>query len=122
MAETIYIVDPVLHERHRIADALAGEPVLVRGYDDAEQFLHDVVAAASGCILVPVDLPGMGLRALMEEIKSRSLALAVVVLGRDFEFAAAVELVRLGAFDFLEPPFSDRSLRAVVRRAIGVGT
>ena len=122
MAETIYIVDPVLPERRRITEALAGEPVLVRDYDNAEQFLHEVGAAASGCIIAPVDLPGMGLRALMGEIKSRSLALAVVVLGRDFEFAAAVELVRFGAFDFLEHPFSDRTLRSVVRRAIGAST
>jgi FixJ family two-component response regulator len=55
----------------------------------------------------------------MHEIKRQNLALAIVVLGRDLEFAAAVELVRRGAFDFLEHPFSDRTLRSVVRRAIG---
>jgi FixJ family two-component response regulator len=63
----------------------------------------------------------MGLRALMDEIKRRHLPLAVVVLGRDSEFAIAVELVRYGAFDFLEHPFSDRRLRMVVRLAIGAG-
>jgi FixJ family two-component response regulator len=44
-----------------------------------------------------------------------------VVIGRDAEFAIAVELVRSGAFDFLEHPFSDRRLRSVIRRAIGAG-
>jgi FixJ family two-component response regulator len=121
MAETIYIVDPLLDERRRIVDALAGEPVVVKSYDDAAQFLDQVAATASGCVLVPLDLPGMGLRALMDEIKRRHLPLAVVVLGRDSEFAIAVELVRYGAFDFLEHPFSDRRLRMVVRLAIGAG-
>jgi two-component system, LuxR family, response regulator FixJ len=121
MAETIYIVDPVLDERHRIADALANEPVVVKDYDDAEQFLHEVGAAASGCVLVPIDLPGAGLKALMDEIKHQNLALAVIIIGRDLELASAVELVRSGAFEFLEPPFSDYTLRSVVRRAIGVG-
>ena len=69
----------------------------------------------------PLDLPGMGLRALMDEIKRRHLPLAVVVPGRDSEFAIAVELVRYGAFDFLEHPFSDHRLRMVVRLAIGAG-
>jgi FixJ family two-component response regulator len=119
MAETIYIVDPLPNERLRIVDALADEAVVVKSYDDAVQFLDEVAATASGCVLAPLDLPGMGLRALMEEINRRQLPLAVVVIGRDSEFAIAIELVRSGAFDFLEHPFSDRRLRAVIRRAIG---
>jgi FixJ family two-component response regulator len=121
MAEIIYIVDPLPDERRRIVNALAGEPVVVMSYDDAAQFLDQVATTASGCVLVPLDLPGMGLRALMDEIKRRRLPLAVVVLGRDSEFAIAVELVRYGAFDFLEPPFQivacDRSCAARSARA-----
>src|SRR5258705_8741066 len=119
MVETVYIVDPLPNERRRIVDALAGEPVEVKTYDGAEKFLDQVAAGASGCVLVPIDLPGIGLRALIEEINRRHLPLAVVVIGRDSEFAIAIELVRSGAFDFLEHPFSDRRLRSVVRRAIG---
>jgi FixJ family two-component response regulator len=119
MAETIYIIDPLPDERRRTADALAGEPVVVKSYNDATQFLDEVAATASGCVLAPLDLPGIGLRALMDEINRRQLPLAVVVIGRDSEFGIAIELVRSGAFDFLEHPFSDRRLRSVVRRAIG---
>jgi FixJ family two-component response regulator len=121
-AETIYIIDPLLEERRRIVDALAEEPVIVASYDDAVQFLDQITPTASGCVLVPIDLPGMGLRALMDEIRRRHLPLAVVVLGRDAEFVVAVELVRYGAFDFLEHHFSERRLRSVVRRAIGAST
>ena len=119
MAETIFIVDPLPDERRRIFDALAGEPVVVECYDDATQFLDRITAAKSGCVLAPLDLAGIGLRALMEEIRQRRLPLAVVVIGRDSEFAVAVELARSGAFDFLEHSFSDRRLRSVIRRAIG---
>lgn len=120
-SETVFIVDPLPDECRRIADALAGESIVVMSYDGAEQFLDQVAATASGCVLVPLDLPGMGLRALIQEINRRHLPLAVVVIGRDSEFAAAVELVRSGAFDFLEHPFSDRRLRSVIRHAIGAG-
>jgi FixJ family two-component response regulator len=119
MAETIYIVDPLPNERRRIVDALADEPFVVRSYCDAVQFLDEVASTASGCVLAPLDLPGIGLRALMEEINQRHLPLAVVVIGRNSEFAVAIELVRSGAFDFLEQPFSDWRLRSVIRRAIG---
>ena len=119
--ETVYIVDPLVDKSRRIAAALAGEPVVVKSYNCSTQFLDQVATTASGCVLVPVDLPGMGLRALIEEINRRHLALAVVVIGRDAEFTTAVELVRFGAFDFLEHPFSDSRLRSFIRRAIGAG-
>jgi FixJ family two-component response regulator len=119
MAETLFIVNPSPEERRRILTALSAETLAVEIYDGAAQFLGHVTAAASGCVVAPVDLPGIGLRALIDEINRRSLALAVVVIGRDSELAGAVELVRAGAFDFLEHPFSDRQLRSVVRRAVG---
>jgi FixJ family two-component response regulator len=119
MAETLFIVNPSPEERRRILTALSAETLAVESYDGAAQFLGRVTPAASGCVVAPIDLPGIGLRALIDEINRRSLALAVIVLGRDSELAGAVELVRAGAFDFLEHPFSDRQLRSVVRRAIG---
>jgi len=85
-------------------------------------FLDYVGATASGCVLAPIDLPGIGLRALLAEINRRHLPLALVVIGRDSELASAVELTRAGAFDFLEHPFSDHRLRSVVRQAIGAET
>ena len=119
MTESLFIVNATPDERDRIVGALTGEAVAVEIYDDAAQLLDRVDATASGCVLAPIDLPGIGLRALLDEIKRRSLPLAVVVIGRDSELASAVQLVRCGAFDFLEHPFSDRRLRSVVRRAIG---
>ena len=84
MAETLFIVNPSPGERDRILAALAGEAVAVEVYDSAAQFLEQVTAMASGCVLAPIDLPGIGLRALIDEITRRALPLAVVVIGRDF--------------------------------------
>ena len=119
MGETVHIIHQLLDERVWLIDALKGEPVGVKSYDNGEQFLDEVMSNASGCVLVSHDLPGMGLRRLMTEINRRDLALAVVVLGHVSEFAGAVELVRAGAFDILEIPISGGRVRSVVRRAIG---
>jgi FixJ family two-component response regulator len=119
MAETLFIVDPSSHARKRIAGALAADAVAIEIYESTAQFFEQVGETASGCVVAPIDLPGLGLRAMIDEIARRRLALAVVVIGRDSELNSAVELVRAGAFDFLEHPFSDHRLRSVVRRAIG---
>jgi FixJ family two-component response regulator len=69
--------------------------------------------------LVPSDLSGMGVRALISEIHRRNLPLAIVIIGRKSDLAIAVELVRAGATDYLEQPFAHHELRLVVRRGIG---
>jgi two-component system, LuxR family, response regulator FixJ len=119
MGDTVYIIDATPLEYRRISDALRSEPVKIETYDSAERFLDQVAVMPSGYILVPCNLSGMGVRALIIEILSRDLPLAIVVIGRKPDLATAVELARAGATDFLEEPFSDRQLRSVVRRAFG---
>jgi FixJ family two-component response regulator len=119
MHETVYIVDPQAGERARLATALAGEPLCVRTYASAEQFLEQVGETCSGCVLATADLPGPGVRALIDVIRDRGLSLAVIVVGDVADFAAAVDMVRAGAIDFLERPVSDRRVRSAVREAVG---
>ena len=83
MGHTVYIIDLTSSERSRISDALRSEPVTIETYDSAEQFLNQVAATPSGCILVPCDLSGMGVRALIDEILGRDLPLPIVVIGRE---------------------------------------
>ena len=119
MGHTVYIIGLTPSEHSRISDALRSEPVTIETYDSAEQFLNQIPLTPSGCILVPCDLSGIGVRALIVEILGRDLPLPIVVLGREPNLATAVELVRAGATDFLEEPFSDRQLRLAVQRALG---
>ena len=60
----------------------------------------------------------MGTRALIEFIRARRLSLRVVVLGHNDDLATAVEFVRAGADQYLEPPALPRRLRAAVRSAL----
>ena len=119
MRETVHIIDPALEECARLAAALAEDAICVRTWDSSEQFFEGCGTTASGCVLAPADLPGAGVRGLIDEISKRGLALAVLVIGRTHDLDTAVALVRAGAADFLEPPLSDCRLRSAVRRAIG---
>ena len=119
MLDDVYLIDPTAAERNQITEALAGESVTVTTYDSAEAFLAQATEVMSGCVLVPSDLRGMGVRALIRETFSRHLSLAIVIIGRQANLASAVELARAGATDFLEQPFSNGQLRSAVRRALG---
>lgn len=118
MRDTIFIIDQLDEERRKVAGVLASAVADIRAFASAEDFLRDVDADAAGCIVAPCDLGGMGLQALIEAICARRQTLPVVVMGRDDDVAKAVKLVRAGAAEFLEPPISDRRLRAAVDRTI----
>ena len=70
MAETVYIIDPNADRRARFAAALAGEPLCVRSYDSACQFLDQSCATASGCVIASAELPAAGTRTLIERFDS----------------------------------------------------
>jgi len=57
------------------------------------------------------------LHRLIEEIR-RQLCLTVVVLGREDDLLAAVDVVRAGAAEYVEHPLNTRRLRTAVNRAI----
>ena len=118
VASTIYIIHPSSEKRRDLAAMVANGADDVRTLESAEEFLQTVASNACGCVVASSDLDGMGMRALLAAIRERHLRLPVIVLGHGADLAMAVDLVRAGAAEFLEPPVSDRRLRSVVRQAI----
>jgi FixJ family two-component response regulator len=118
VSSTIFVVDPSDGVRQCLADAAADKDAEVEAFSSAEDFLLNVAANARGCVIAPSDLAGMGIRELIAAVRARHLLLPVIVLGHNDNLPIAVELMRAGATDYLEPPISNRRLRAVVRRAI----
>ena len=116
--DSIFIIDQPDDERRRIADVVGSETAQVRTFESAETFLQKVASDAEGCIIAPEDLAGMGIRALINAIRARAVPLPVIVIGRGSDLTTAIELVRAGAVEYLEPPVSDRRLRSVVRKTL----
>jgi len=118
LPDTVYIVVPAPEESGRIREALSAEGYDLRTFSGAEELVAALGARACGCVVAPVDLPGMGVRRLIEELRRHQFCLAVVVLGREDDLRVAVDLVRAGAAEFVEHPPSPRRLRTAVRRAL----
>lgn len=120
MVATIFIIHPSGDESRTLAGTFASESDDVCTFVSAEEFLQGVASNARGCVVVPSDLHGLGIRDLLSAMRARGLQLPVVVLGRDSDVATAVDLVRAGATEYLGPPVSRRRLRSVVRAALAL--
>jgi two-component system response regulator DctR len=127
---TVFIVDDDAGVRDALAWLLRTRGLLSAAYASAEEFdamLQDGFHPAQPCcLLLDVRMPGMSGLALFEHIAARGLAQAmpVIFLTGHADVPTAVDMVKRGAFDFCEKPFSDNALvdriEEALRRSAGV--
>jgi two-component system, LuxR family, response regulator DctR len=120
----VYIVDDdasvrdalawLLRSRHLLSESFAGgeafEAMLARGFNPAQPC----------CLLLDVRMPGVSGLALFEKVALRGLAdvMPVIFLTGHADVPTAVDMVKRGAFDFCEKPFSDNALVDRIEQAL----
>jgi CheY-like chemotaxis protein len=119
VGNTVFIIEPSDENRRHLAATMAAVGANVRAFAVADDFLREVSPGDSGCVVVPSHMVGMGICELLGTLRAREIPLPVVVLGSNADLDSAVQAMRAGASDYLEPPVSDRRLRETVRVFIG---
>ncbi len=113
---TVFIVDDDAGVRDALAWLLRSRRLLSSTFGSAEEFdamlQRGFAPAHPCCLLLDVRMPGMSGLALFEKIAERGLAqaLPVIFLTGHADVPTAVDMVKRGAFDFCEKPFSDNAL------------
>src|SRR3954469_5968402 len=120
----VFIVDDDAGVRDALAWLLRSRRLLSSTYASAEEF--DAVLQAGFrpaqpcCLLLDVRMPGMSGLALFEKLAERRLvqAMPVIFLTGHADVPTAVDMVKRGAFDFCEKPFSDNVLVDRIEQAL----
>jgi two-component system response regulator DctR len=121
---SVFIVDDDAVVRDALAWLLRSRRLLSSTYGSAEEFdallqggFHPVQAC---CLLLDVRMPGMSGLALFERIVERGLQnlMPVIFLTGHADVPTAVDMVKRGAFDFCEKPFSDNALVDRIEEAL----
>jgi FixJ family two-component response regulator len=115
--QTIYLVEPDNLTRERIASIFTSSLSLVKMYTCAEDFLKQSEIVA-GCLVLGVEMPGMGAVELMQELKLLGIKIPTIVLGDRDDLLKAVEVMRAGALDFIGKPFTDQRLRISIEKML----
>jgi len=121
---TVFIVDDDVSVREALAWLLRSRHLLSESYAGAEEF----EAMLGGgfrvqqpcCLLLDVRMPGVSGLALFDKLAQRGLALSmpVIFLTGHADVPTAVDMVKRGAFDFCEKPFSDNALVDRIEQAL----
>jgi two-component system, LuxR family, response regulator DctR len=121
---TVFIVDDDAGVREALAWLLRSRRLLSSTFASAEEF--DAVLQGGWqpthpcCLLLDVRMPGMSGLALFEKLVERELValMPVIFLTGHADVPTAVDMVKRGAFDFCEKPFSDNALVDRIEQAI----
>jgi two-component system, LuxR family, response regulator DctR len=121
---TVFIVDDDASVREALAWLLRSRHLLSESYAGGEEFeamlSAGFVAKQPCCLLLDVRMPGMSGLVLFDKLAERGLAEAmpVIFLTGHADVPTAVDMVKRGAFDFCEKPFSDNALVDRVEQAL----
>ena len=121
---SVYIVDDDASVREALAWLLRSRRLGSQAFESAEAFLELIegarLPARPACLLLDVRMPGMSGLALFERLVERGMqeAIPVIFLTGHADVPTAVSMVKRGAFDFCEKPFSDNALVDRVEQAL----
>jgi FixJ family two-component response regulator len=113
----VYVVDDDEAVRDSLQFLL--EPAYqVATFDSAEAFLARYDPQAIACLILDVRMPGMSGLQLQEELLARGSHLPVVFVTGHGDVPMAVATMKKGAVDFIEKPFEQQALEALVERML----
>ncbi len=121
---TVFIVDDDASVRDALAWLLRSRHLPSETFAGADEFDSMLQAGywptQPACLLLDVRMPGMSGLALFDRLVERGLAevVPVIFLTGHADVPTAVGMVKRGAFDFCEKPFSDNALVDRIEQAL----
>lgn len=114
----ILIVDDKENMRALLRDILAPQHDVTQAADGAAA-LAELKANSFDIVLTDVRMPAVDGFELVRAVKERWAGTEVVMMTAFASIPAAVEAIRLGAYDYLQKPFDPDEVNLVVARALG---
>lgn len=115
---SILVVDDEKNVRMTIAQALDKLEVEVESAVNGEEALLKLEAKDFGLILLDLRLPGMNGQEVLRRVRELRPDIPVVVITAHGTVESTVDLMKLGAVDLLQKPFSPKEIRTLVKRTL----
>ena len=114
----VFVVDDDKAVRESLRWLLESVGLRVQTFATADEFLGRHDAAAAGCLVVDLRLPGMSGLDLQDALQRKGIRVPVIMISGHGDVPVAVRAMKGGAMDFIEKPFSDQVLLDRVRDAV----
>ena len=119
--EVVYVVDDDEAVRDSLTWLLESNGYLVRCHASAERFLQSLQStdkSTISCVILDVRMPGMSGLELQERLISENLPMPISFITGHGDVSMAVTTMKKGAVDFIEKPFKENELCALVENML----
>ena len=114
----VYVIDDDEAMRDSLNFLLESSGFGVTLFDSAQAFLDALPGLAFGCVVSDVRMPGIDGIELLKRMKAQQSPFPILIMTGHGDVPLAVEAMKLGAVDFLEKPFEDDRLTAMIESVI----
>ncbi|MCZ2496516.1 response regulator [Xylophilus sp. Kf1] len=115
---TVYVVDDDEAVRDSVQWLLEGKDFRVRCFESAESFLSRYDPREIACLVVDIRMGGMSGIELQDRLIERKSPLPIVFITGHGDVPMAVDTMKKGALDFIQKPFKEDELVALVERML----
>ena len=119
-AEAVAVIDDDDAVRDSLSALLEAAGYDVDTYDSGRAFLNALPQALPACALVDVRMPEMDGLELQQRLVEAAPQLPVIIITGHGDIAMAVKAIKAGAVDFVEKPFTDRTILDGHRAGSGI--
>lgn len=114
----VAIVDDDAAIREAIVVVLESVGIRARSYPAAQAFLTSGEASACDCLVMDVRMPGLSGIEAFRRLRDAGEPIPVIFITGHGDIEMAVDVMKLGAADFLSKPFRDQTLIDAVQSAL----
>jgi FixJ family two-component response regulator len=114
----VYIVDDDDSVRTALTRLLRSADLAVDAFGSAEEFLSQVTDSAVGCLLLDLQLPGMGGLELQEHLAAARSPLAIIFITAHGDEATRKRAMTVGATAFFRKPLDGEVLLDAIRATV----
>jgi two-component system, LuxR family, response regulator FixJ len=114
----VYVIDDDDAMRDSLQFLLDSADFEVRLFESAQAFLDALSTVEFGCVVSDIRMPGIDGIELLKRVKESRGTLPVIIMTGHGDVPLAVEAMKLGAVDFMEKPFEDDRLIAMIDVAL----
>lgn len=120
MSKDILIVDDEADIRDLVGEILSEEGFSIRSADKSDTALYALADRVPNLVLLDIWLQGSELDGLgiLEIIQSRYPNLPVIMISGHGTIETAVNAIKMGAYDFIEKPFTAEKLLHIVKKTL----
>jgi len=115
----VYVVDDDASAREGVAGLIRSAGLTAKTFASGEEFLAAPLPRRPSCVVLDVNLPGVGGLDLQQELAKSGVRVPIIFLTGHGDIPMTVRALKAGAANFLTKPFDDEHLLNAIQQCIG---